>query len=335
MSSDPLPFVSVIIPTYNRKDSLLRTLESLARQTYPADRFEVIVVDDGGSDGTEEVAQRLFPFALRYIRQENQGDAIARNCGAQAARGDVLQFLDDDIVAEPEFLAAMAELHSCDQGLIAVGRLLLMPSAKPTVFERVTQRENRRPLAQSSQLDFTEVLSGVLSIRREHYFALGMMRPLEKSGSSVWCDMDLAYRAHLHGLKFHRCEKAVAYHDDLVARSLPSACRRAERSARAGVALFQRNPELLPHIPMFHDKGPIAWRKDPPQLILRKLARQAASSPPAMWLMERSVPLLERCAPDSKLLALFYRWIISGYIYRGYRQGLREQRSSAPHARLG
>lgn len=324
MSAELLPFVSVIIPTYNRKESLLRTLDSLARQTYPADRFEVIVVDDGGSDGTEEVAQQSFPYDLRYIRQENQGDAAARNYGALAARGDVLQFLDDDIVMRPDFLTTVAEQHTDDQRLIVVARLLLMPSAKPTVFEQVMRDKNGTQPARSNEIGFTEVLSGVLSIRREHYLALGMMRPLVASGSSVWCDVDLAYRAHLQEFRFHRCERAIAYHDDFVARSLQSACRRAERSARAGVALFQRYPELQPHIPMFRDKGPIAWREDPPRLILRKLARQVASSPPAMWAMERSVPLLERHASNSKLLALFYRWIIGGYIYRGYREGLRE-----------
>jgi hypothetical protein len=75
---------------------------------------------------------------------------------------------------------------------------------------------------------------------------------------------------------------------------------------------------------MFRDKGPIAWREDPPALILRKLARQVISSRPAMWAMEHAVPFLERHAPGSQLLVLLYRWIISGYIYRGYRDGLRE-----------
>lgn len=326
------PFISVIIPTYNRKDSLLRTLESLARQTYPADRFEVIVVDDGGSDGTGEVTQRTFPFALRYVRQENQGDAIARNRGASEAQGDVLQFLDDDIVVEPGFLEAIVQQHSHGHRLMVVGRLLLMPSAIPTTFEQVVRSEDKIRRELSGELHFTAVLSGVLSIRKADYLALGMMQPLAISGSSVWCDVDLAYRAHLQGFAFRRCDRAIAYHNDSVARDLRSACRRAERSARAGVALFQRFPDLQPHIPMFRDKGPIAWRQDPPRLILRKLARHVASSRPAMWSMERLVHILEQRHPSPALLRPLYRWIIGGYIFRGYREGLRENQGRTRNA---
>jgi hypothetical protein len=86
--------------------------------------------------------------------------------------------------------------------------------------------------------------------------------------------------------------------------------------------LFTLHPEIKEHLPMFHDKGPIVWRQDSPGLILRKLARQSASSRPVMALMERSVPVFERYAPSSTTLRLLYRWIVSGHIYRGYREGL-------------
>jgi len=325
-ATDPtLPFVSVIIPTYNRKDSLLRTLDSLSRQTYPADRFEVIVVDDGGSDGTEAVVEQVFPVTLRSVRQENQGDAYARNRGAQEARGTILQFLDDDIVVEPGFLAAVVEQYANRDKLMVIGTLLPLPSVSPTVFERVVAAKHQPP-ATSDQLDFTQILSGILSLRKEHYLALGMMQPVVKSGSSVWCDVEFSYRAHKQGFELWRAADALAYHDDYAVRSLSSACQRARRMAAAGAGLFQKHPELKAHIAMFRDKGPIAWREDPPALILRKLARQVISSRPAMWAMEHAVPFLERHAPGSQLLVLLYRWIISGYIYRGYREGLRELR---------
>lgn len=318
------PIISVIIPTYNRKDSLLRTLESLGRQTYPHDRFETIVVDDGGSDGSEAVIQMDFPFALRYIRQANQGDAHARNRGAQEAKGAILQFLDDDIILDPGFLAAVMKEHSRHDKLMVIGRLPVLPSASPTAFERIAIAAQDARASVSGELDFTEILSGVLSLRREYYLALGMMQPVASSGSSVWCDVEFSYRAHREGFSLWRAGDAVAYHDDYALREFRVSCKRAYRSAEVGAELFQRHPELKTHIPMFRDKGPIAWRQDPPSLILRKLARQVASSRPVMGAMERSVPALEHRAPDAKVLALFYRWIISGYIYRGYRDGLRQ-----------
>ncbi len=313
----------VIIPTYNRKESLLRILDSLSRQTYPVERFEVIVVDDGGSDGTEAVAQNAFPFPLRYVRQENQGDAVARNRGAQEAQGEILQFLDDDIVTAPDFISAIVLEHSLSDTLVVIGNLLTMPSSSPTVFEQVTTATQRERNHVSGEIDFTELLSGVLSLRRKYYLSLGMMQPVVQSGSSVWCDVEFAYRARVQGFAFRRCGDAIAYHDDYALRDLRISCQRAKRAASTGIDLFQRHPELRAHLPSLQDKGPIAWRQDPSALILRKLVRQLASSSPIMWTMERTVPFLERRGPASKLLALLYRWIISGYIYHGYREGLR------------
>lgn len=325
--------VSVIIPTYNRKDSLLRTLDSLARQTYPTDRFEVIVVDDGGSDGTEEaLAQRQFPFALRYIRQQNQGDARARNRGAQEAQGEILQFLDDDIILDSNFLMAITEEHQRDHRLMVIGRLLPMTSDSPTVFEQVAAAQAVGEHSSdsgngygrmSTELPFTDILSGILSLKREHYLALGMMQPVVESGSSVWCDVEFAHRAKREGFVLHQRMDAEAVHDDYALRSLQVACRRAYRAGAAGPELLQRHPELRTYLPSLQDKDPVAWRQDSLSLVARKLARQVASSLPVMWIMESFVVLVERQAPTSRLLALLYRWILSGHIYRGYREALR------------
>lgn len=326
MSAEPLPFVTVIIPTYNRRDSLLRTLDSLARQTYPAERFEVIVVDDGGSDGTEAIVHRTFPFALRYVRQENQGAAVARNRGASEARGDILIFLDDDITVTPEFISAFQAELSSSTPTVAVGAL--RPPAWPD--RRVFRDLYAQVTATGLQPDigFADCLSGIFAVKRDDFKRIGAMQDVAGDGRTAWGDVDFGYRAYRLGYRFRRAVGAIGYHDDRAIQDLTTYCRVQEKASQQAVLLFRKFPDLQAHIPMFRDKGPIAWRHDQPALILRKLARQIASSPPAMWAMERSVPLLERYAPNSKLLALFYRWIISGYIYRGYRDGLRDLASA-------
>ena len=86
-----LPLVSVIIPAYNRDRYLAEAIESVLAQTYPA--IELIVVDDGSSDRTAEVAQR---YALTYHFQPNGGISAARNAGIALATGEFLAFLDSD-----------------------------------------------------------------------------------------------------------------------------------------------------------------------------------------------------------------------------------------------
>ncbi|MCA8986328.1 MAG: glycosyltransferase family 2 protein [Planctomycetaceae bacterium] len=87
------PFFTVIIPTYNRENTIGETLDSVAGQTFRD--FETIVVDDGSSDGTVEFIQKEFPW-VQVVKQENAGPGVARNRGAEIARGEYLAFLDSD-----------------------------------------------------------------------------------------------------------------------------------------------------------------------------------------------------------------------------------------------
>jgi len=95
---------SVVVPAYNAADVLPATLAALARQTLPAEDFEVIVVDDGSRDATADAAQKAGALV---IRQENQGPGAARNAGARQARGEILLFTDADCEPEPHWLERM------------------------------------------------------------------------------------------------------------------------------------------------------------------------------------------------------------------------------------
>ncbi len=319
-----LPTVSVIIPTYNRKAWLVETLQSLAQQTWPADSFEVIVVDDGSKDGTEEIAEATFPFTLQYIWQTNQGDAEARNTGARHSQADILVFLDDDVLVEPDYLSYLIPEHIASKNRIIVGtEFLWLEDTNPLAQSspRLEVPESELPLV---ELPFVDVCSNNMSIRREAYFAIGMMPSLDFPGSSIWCDVDLSYRAYQQGFQFLRSTKAICWHRDYVAKNLENSKRRMREAAYRAVVLFQKYPDLVPYLPMFYDKTPIMWGKDPLGLVLRKLARHTMSSQPALWSMEKLVAILEKRNPSSNFLHSLYIWIVGGYIYRGYREGLRE-----------
>src|SRR5579864_8046015 len=94
---DMQPDFSIIIPTFNRCASLAVCLEALAGLDYPRNQFEVIVVDDGGSESCEAVTEEFRErIDIRYYRQENSGPARARNRGAYWSKGRILCFTDDD-----------------------------------------------------------------------------------------------------------------------------------------------------------------------------------------------------------------------------------------------
>jgi glycosyltransferase involved in cell wall biosynthesis len=100
------PRVSVVIPVFNRRDLMQRTLDALDAQTY--DDFEVIVVDDGSTDGVGDLAEATLVHGrpVRVVRQPNRGAVQARITGVAAARGDVLAFTDSDCVPGEHWLAA-------------------------------------------------------------------------------------------------------------------------------------------------------------------------------------------------------------------------------------
>ena len=113
MRDAPLPFLSIVVPTRNRARLLPDCVESLMRQDFPADRYEIIVVDDGSVDETPRVVAdiqaRSNDPVLRYVRQSVGGLNVARNAGLKVAEGDPILFVDDDVVAPPSWARAVAE----------------------------------------------------------------------------------------------------------------------------------------------------------------------------------------------------------------------------------
>ena len=101
-----MPNVSVCIPTYNREILLRETLNSVFAQTYKD--FEVVIVDDGSTDGTKQMLQK-YGYKVRYYWQQNAGDAAARNRLIELAEGKYISFLDSDDLLYPDALEKMVE----------------------------------------------------------------------------------------------------------------------------------------------------------------------------------------------------------------------------------
>jgi cellulose synthase/poly-beta-1,6-N-acetylglucosamine synthase-like glycosyltransferase len=113
------PFCSVVVPAYNAEKLLPRALQALRASDFPSDRWELIVVDDGSTDGTAEVAA---PFVDSIVRLPGRprGPAYARNRGVEVARGDVIAFFDADVLVHPDTLRRFVEILQAEPTVGAV-----------------------------------------------------------------------------------------------------------------------------------------------------------------------------------------------------------------------
>ena len=110
-TSPSRPSVSVVIPTRARRDMLQKCIESLFVQDYPADRYEIIVVEDGTRDGESLVAELLpkSPVPMKYVQITHSGAATARNVGLQQSQADIVAYIDDDGLANRDWLSQLVD----------------------------------------------------------------------------------------------------------------------------------------------------------------------------------------------------------------------------------
>jgi GT2 family glycosyltransferase len=134
--------VSVVVPTFNRRDIVLRTIRTLFAQNFPATQYEIIVVVDGSTDGSAAALRALHPACrFRVIEQTNMGPAGARNTGFRAAECDLIVFLDDDMLCDPMLVREHCHAHKPNQAAFGLGAILLSPDSPPGLAAECFKRE--------------------------------------------------------------------------------------------------------------------------------------------------------------------------------------------------
>jgi len=126
-----LPFVSVVICTYNRRNLLKDCLNSIFAMEYPKSRYEIIIVDGGSNDGTEELCKE-FPN-IRFVIEKRFGLAHARNEGVELARGSIVAYTDDDCIVDKQWLRKLVAGFKFSESIVGVGGPVypLHPEAVP------------------------------------------------------------------------------------------------------------------------------------------------------------------------------------------------------------
>jgi glycosyltransferase involved in cell wall biosynthesis len=242
------PEISVVIPTFNRKETLALCLQALEEQDAPAGRAEVVVVDDGSTDGTaeflEEAAGRA-PGRLRFVRQPNSGPAAARNAGTALARAPLVLLLDDDVLAEPGLVRehlAWHRLHP-DPMSAVLGYVRWSPRVEVTPFMRFIDENGMQfgyeRIRDGERVGFRYFYTCNLSIKRGALLRHPFHTEIR---AAAFEDIGLGYRLEREGLALYFHRAAAAHHYRTVGfDEFRGRMRRAGASLRI---LHQAHPEL-------------------------------------------------------------------------------------------
>lgn len=195
---------SIIIPAYNAAATLEECLAACANQSHPA--AEVIVVDDGSSDDTPTIAERL---GAQCVRQHNRGPAAARNAGAGAAIGDILVFTDSDCVPEPDWLERLLAGFTEDS-IVGVGGSYGIRNDSSLLARIIHEEIVLRHQRFRDRVDFLGSFN--VAYRRAAFEAAGGFD--ESFARASGEDNDLAYRLHDNGgtLRFVADARVAHYH---------------------------------------------------------------------------------------------------------------------------
>lgn len=208
------PHVSVVVPTYNRLARLRHVISALEQQEFSGDDYEVIIVSDGSSDGTDDyLRERRSERNVRWFSQVNKGPAAARNFGVEKAEGELIVFIDDDVVAQPLLLAEHLQAHKAAECDAVVVGPLLSPEGfdmAPWIFweQAMLMKQYKNLMSGVWQASPRQFYTGNASVRRSHILAVGGFDESFRRAE----DVELAYRLANRGLKFVFNANAVGMH---------------------------------------------------------------------------------------------------------------------------
>jgi glycosyltransferase involved in cell wall biosynthesis len=234
------PSFSIIVPTYQRRDMVCESLSALSKLTYNGP-LEIIVVVNGSTDGTAEAVGRLdFRWPTRVVEiQPNRGPAGARNRGAAEATGDILLFLDDDMICEPDLVQQHARMYREGADAVA-GNIPLHPKSPPGVLTDAVA--SAAVWEQLAELTPFEIYAGQLSVGKSVFDALGGFDEQFAAGGGFGNE-DVEFGARLlERFDVRHNPKAISRQVNLV--SARQFMDRAGQLAVADMRLAAKHPEL-------------------------------------------------------------------------------------------
>lgn len=325
--------LSVVIPTYRRGPALADTVAAVIR----ADRrglehLEILVVDDGSPEPAEPIVaqlQRPPTLSVKCLRQDNRGPAAARNTGFRQARGDVVLFLDDDILSPPDLPARHLEAHRLFRQTVICGRCTTRRPSAPGAFFRFLERLGYDDPV-SPDRDYTAVsivASGQLSVERAMFDARTAVYRDDLTTPAAE-EYELSARLRRCNVPILLAERITADHDAPV--TIRGVCRQQYKHGLGCGEAARRCPETLEleqlagivaaNAAVSFDGRPISARTRLKSLVTRARARAA--------ILNLAI-LADGLAPQWDALDGLYRLAIAAHFSAGVRDGLSQFRKLA------
>jgi len=213
-----VPMVSIVIPTYNRKNDVLECLGSLKKLDYP--NYEIIVVDNNSTDGTSEAIEQDFPDVKILQSRSNLGVTGGRNLGARHAKGDFVLFLDNDMIVEENCVTELVKAMQTDQRIGAVGPIIYYYDdpervwAAGTSISLVTGKVSFNLSKSINKGQFTdamsvEVLPAIALVRKSLLKSVGLF---DDTFFAVYEDTDFCFRIREAGYRLLCISATRAWH---------------------------------------------------------------------------------------------------------------------------
>lgn len=306
-------FFSVVIPTYNRLPILKKCLKALENQDISNESitdYEIIVVDDGSTDGTLEwISKHIQELPhVKTLSQNHAGPAAARNLGVNNAQGDWIVFIDSDLVVTPIFLQSHA--NALVKGIKELGNECLF-----TYGAVINTCNFDSPTSEPYKItDFSAAYfaTGNVAIARKWLEEAGMFdTSFQQYG---WEDLELGVRLKKLKLKLIKCPEAVGYHwhPPFSLEDIPGLIEKEIQRGKMGVVFYQKHPtynvKMMIQMTWIHR---LLWGL----LSLGGNLNEKTMAPFLQWLINRGKPQLAL-----EVARIFLNWYNVKGVYAAYKQ---------------
>jgi glycosyltransferase involved in cell wall biosynthesis len=297
---------SIVIPTYNRLPILQKCLQAMEAQNF-TQPYEIVVVDDGSTDGTVEFLQSHageFPH-VRLFLQNHEGAAIARNTGIDLAKGDTIVFIDSDLVVTPVFLSehakALEKASKSGERAFTYGLVINTSNFDNPTSEKIKIQD----------ISTAFFATGNVAISKHWLIEAGKFDTSFRQYG--WEDLELGVRLKKLGLKLIKCPEAIGYHwhPAFTIEQLPRLVDVEAQRGRMGVVFYQKHPtwqvRLMIQMTWLHV---MLWGV----LSLGGLLNERSLRPLLTWLISQGKPQLAL-----EIARIFLNWYNVKGVYAAYR----------------